>query len=106
MKLRFVDVELDTLNMDASKLEAALTPHTRMVVAVSILGNPAPLDRIRAFCDAHDLILGNNIPMLEEIVNVSSVNGKRVFLVALPIPVVGLDSCPVRPRRRRSTGAP
>ena len=46
--------------------------------------------------DAHDLILGNDIPMLEEIVNVSSVNGKRVFLVALPIPVVGLDSCPVR----------
>ena len=57
LRLRFVDVELDTLNMDASKLEAALTPHTRMVVAVSILGNPAPLDRIRAFCDAHDLIM-------------------------------------------------
>jgi len=57
LRLRFVDVELDTLNMDASKLEAALTPHTRMVVAVSILGNPAPLDRIREFCDAHDLIM-------------------------------------------------
>ena len=57
LKLRFVDVELDTLNMDSSKLEAALTPRTRMVVAVSILGNPAPLDKIRAFCDAHDLIL-------------------------------------------------
>jgi CDP-6-deoxy-D-xylo-4-hexulose-3-dehydrase len=57
LRLRFVDVELDTLNMDVSKLEAALTPHTRMVVAVSILGNPAPLDRIRAFCDAHDLIM-------------------------------------------------
>ena len=57
LKLRFVDVELDTLNMDASMLERALTPRTRMVVAVSILGNPAPLDRIRAFCDAHDLIL-------------------------------------------------
>ena len=57
LKLRFVDVELDTLNMDVSKLEAALTPRTRMVVAVSILGNPAALDRIRAFCDAHDLIL-------------------------------------------------
>jgi CDP-6-deoxy-D-xylo-4-hexulose-3-dehydrase len=57
LKLRFVDVELDTLNMDASKLESALTPRTRMVVAVSILGNPAPLDRIRAFCTAHDLIL-------------------------------------------------
>lgn len=57
LKLRFVDVELDTLNMDPSKLAAALTPRTRMVVAVSILGNPAPLDRIRAFCDEHDLIL-------------------------------------------------
>src|SRR5687767_14264155 len=57
LKLRFVDVELDTLNMDAEQLEAALTRRTRMVVAVSILGNPAPLDRIRAFCDAHDLIL-------------------------------------------------
>jgi CDP-6-deoxy-D-xylo-4-hexulose-3-dehydrase len=57
LKLRFVDVELDTLNMDVSMLEAALSPRTRMVVAVSILGNPAPLDRIRAFCGAHDLIL-------------------------------------------------
>jgi CDP-4-dehydro-6-deoxyglucose reductase, E1 len=57
LKLKFVDVELETLNMDASKLDAALTPRTRMVVAVNILGNPAPLDRIRAFCDAHDLIL-------------------------------------------------
>ena len=57
LRLRFVDVDLETLNMDASKLEAALTPRTRMVVAVSILGNPAPLDRIRAFCDAHELIL-------------------------------------------------
>lgn len=46
--------------------------------------------------DAHDLILGNNIPMLEEIVNLESVRGKRAFLVALPLPVVGLDSCPVR----------
>ena len=57
LKLRFVDVELDTLNMDVSKLDAALTPRTRMVVAVSILGNPAALDVMRAFCDRHGLIL-------------------------------------------------
>jgi CDP-4-dehydro-6-deoxyglucose reductase, E1 len=55
LKLRFVDVELDTLNMDVSKLERALTPRTRMVMAVSILGNPAALDVIRAFCDEHGL---------------------------------------------------
>jgi len=55
LRLRFVDVDLHTLNLDASQLEAALTPQTRMVLAVSILGNPAPLTAIRAFCDAHGL---------------------------------------------------
>jgi CDP-6-deoxy-D-xylo-4-hexulose-3-dehydrase len=56
LKLRFVDVELDTLNMDVSQLERALTPRTRMVMAVSILGNPAALDAIRRFCDRYGLI--------------------------------------------------
>jgi CDP-6-deoxy-D-xylo-4-hexulose-3-dehydrase len=55
LKLRFVDVELDSLNMDVSKLEEALTPRTRMIVAVSILGNPAALDVMRAFADRHGL---------------------------------------------------
>lgn len=57
LKLRFVDVELETLNMDVSRLEQALTPRTRMIVAVSILGNPAALDVIRAFADRHGLYL-------------------------------------------------
>jgi len=57
LKLRFVDVDLQTLNMDVSKLKAALTPRTRMVVAVSILGNPAPLDVIRSICDERGIIL-------------------------------------------------
>jgi CDP-6-deoxy-D-xylo-4-hexulose-3-dehydrase len=55
LKLRFVDVELDTLNMDVSQLEAALTPKTKMVVGVSILGNPCALDVMRQFCDKHNL---------------------------------------------------
>ena len=57
LKLKFVDVELDTLNMDCSRLEAALGPRTRMIVAVNILGNPAALDRIRAFADRHGLYM-------------------------------------------------
>lgn len=56
LKLRFVDVELDTLNMDTSRLEEALSPATRAIVGVSILGNPAALDEIRAFADRHELI--------------------------------------------------
>ena len=56
LRLRFVDVELETLNLDVAQLEKALTPRTRMLVAVSILGNPAALDQMRAFCDRHALI--------------------------------------------------
>jgi CDP-6-deoxy-D-xylo-4-hexulose-3-dehydrase len=55
LRLRFVDVELDTLNMVVDRLEDALTPATRAIVGVSILGNPAALDVIRAFADTHDL---------------------------------------------------
>ncbi|MDP6427074.1 MAG: DegT/DnrJ/EryC1/StrS family aminotransferase [Rhodospirillales bacterium] len=56
LKLRFVDVELETLNMDTARLEAALTSRTRMIVGVSILGNPAALDVMREFADRHGLI--------------------------------------------------
>ncbi|HKT80001.1 MAG TPA: DegT/DnrJ/EryC1/StrS family aminotransferase [Vicinamibacterales bacterium] len=55
LRLRFVDIDLDTLNMDVSQLEQALTPRTRMLMGVSILGNPAALDVMRAFCDRHGL---------------------------------------------------
>jgi len=55
LKLRFVDVEIETLNMDVAALEEALTPETRAIVGVSILGNPAALDVMRDFAAAHDL---------------------------------------------------
>jgi len=57
LKLKFIDVELETLNMDVSKLEEALTKRTKMVMAVSILGNPCALDVMRGFCDKHGLYL-------------------------------------------------
>ena len=57
LKLKFLDVELDTLNMDVSRLEEALTSKTRMIVAVSILGNPCALAVLRDFCDRHGLYL-------------------------------------------------
>jgi len=55
LKMKVVDVELDTLNVDVSQLEDALTPNTRMIVGVSILGNPAALDVMRDFADRHGL---------------------------------------------------
>ena len=57
LKLKFLDVELDTLNIDVSRLEEALTSKTRMVLTVSILGNPCALNILRNFCDRHDLYL-------------------------------------------------
>jgi CDP-4-dehydro-6-deoxyglucose reductase, E1 len=73
LKLRFVDVELETLNMDVSKLEAALTPRTRAIVPVSILGNPAALDVIRAFADAHGLyVLEDNCESMD-----AELNGRK-----------------------------
>jgi CDP-6-deoxy-D-xylo-4-hexulose-3-dehydrase len=55
LKLKFVDVDLHTLNMACSDLESAITENTRMIVGVSILGNPASLDMMRALADKHQL---------------------------------------------------
>jgi CDP-6-deoxy-D-xylo-4-hexulose-3-dehydrase len=57
LRLKFVDIDLETLNVDPDVLEAAIGPRTRGIVAVSILGNPAPLDRIRDLCERHGLAL-------------------------------------------------
>jgi CDP-6-deoxy-D-xylo-4-hexulose-3-dehydrase len=55
LKLKIVDVALDTINMDTSQLDAAMGPRTRAIVGVSILGNPAALDVMRRFADARGL---------------------------------------------------
>jgi CDP-4-dehydro-6-deoxyglucose reductase, E1 len=57
LKLKFVDVELDTLNIKTSALEDILAQNTRLLVAVSVLGNPAALDVLRSLADRHGLYL-------------------------------------------------
>jgi dTDP-4-amino-4,6-dideoxygalactose transaminase len=52
-----VDVEPDTLNIDAAKIEAAITPRTRAIIAVHYAGQPVDLRAIRALADAHGLTL-------------------------------------------------
>lgn len=51
----FVDVEPGTLNIDASKLAAALTPKTKGVVSVHLYGIPADVKGVNAFCEANGL---------------------------------------------------
>jgi CDP-6-deoxy-D-xylo-4-hexulose-3-dehydrase len=55
LRLKIVDIEIDTLNMDTRQLAAAMSPRTRAVMGVSILGNPAALDVMRQFADQHGL---------------------------------------------------
>jgi len=54
LKLKIVDIT-DTLNIDVTQLENAITSRTKMVVAVNILGNPAQLDTIRSFANRYNL---------------------------------------------------
>ncbi|WNJ98607.1 DegT/DnrJ/EryC1/StrS family aminotransferase [Thalassospiraceae bacterium LMO-JJ14] len=73
LKMKIVDIDLDTLNMDVAQLEDALTPNTKMLVAVSILGNPCDLDVMRAFCDKHGLVfMEDNCESLD-----AELNGKK-----------------------------
>lgn len=55
--LKFVDVDLDTLNASAASIEAAVGPKTAGILAVNLLGNPSELDRLRALADAKGLFL-------------------------------------------------
>ncbi len=53
----FVDVEPETANIDAARVEAAITPRTKAVVAVDLYGLPANLVALRAIADRHGLVL-------------------------------------------------
>jgi len=53
----FVDVELGTYNIDASKIEAAITPKTRAIMLAHTLGNPYNLAVIKELCQRHKLWL-------------------------------------------------
>ena len=53
----FVDVEPETANLDAAKLEEAYSPRTRAVMIAHTLGNPFDIPKVKAFCDRHGLFL-------------------------------------------------
>jgi len=51
----FVDVDPDTFNMDPTKIEAAITDKTKVIMPVHIAGNPANMDKILAIAKKHNL---------------------------------------------------
>lgn len=56
LKVRFVDIDPDTLNMDLDALEAAITDRTRLIMSVNLLGNPQDFNRIQSIIQGKDII--------------------------------------------------
>lgn len=57
LKLRFVDIDINTLNMDIAKLEKAITQNTKAIFAVNLLGNPNDFNPLIEICHRKNLIL-------------------------------------------------
>jgi len=56
----FVDSDIETFQIDASKIEAAITPNTRAILPVHLGGSPADMDTILAVAAKH------RIPVIED----------------------------------------
>lgn len=52
LKLRFVDIDLETLNFDIDALKSAFTERTKLVMAVNLLGNPNNFDVLKDLCES------------------------------------------------------
>lgn len=51
----FVDIDPDSLNLDPTKIEAAVTPHTTAIMPVHCYGRPCDVDAIQAIADSYNL---------------------------------------------------
>ncbi len=51
----FVDIDFDTMNLDADKVEAAITPRTKAIIVVHLHGLAADMEKIMAVARRHDL---------------------------------------------------
>ena len=57
LKIKFVDIDLHTLNYDLDQLEQAVTNKTRAIMAVNLLGNPNDFGRIQQIIGDRNIIL-------------------------------------------------
>lgn len=51
----FVDIDRDTLNIDASRIREAITPETSAILATHVFGNPCNVDAIQQIAEEHNL---------------------------------------------------
>ena len=53
----FVDIELDTFNLDLDQVEAAISDRTRAIIPVHLFGQPTDMTRLMAIAQAHNLFV-------------------------------------------------
>ena len=65
LKPVFVDIEMNSLNFDVSKIEEKITNRTRGIFVSPVLGNPPNIDYLLEICRIHNLVLiGDNCDSL------------------------------------------
>ncbi|WP_339856500.1 DegT/DnrJ/EryC1/StrS family aminotransferase [Roseovarius nubinhibens] len=57
LRLKFVDIDLETLNYDLDALAEAVSDKTRAIMVVNLLGNPNDFARIREITDGRDIVM-------------------------------------------------
>jgi CDP-4-dehydro-6-deoxyglucose reductase, E1 len=57
LKIKFVDIDLNTLNYDLDQLEQAVTEKTRAIMAVNLLGNPNDFERLQKIIGQKNIVL-------------------------------------------------
>lgn len=57
MKLIFVDIDKDTLNLDVECVKQAISEKTKMIFAVNLLGNSNQYDELTEICKKNNIIL-------------------------------------------------
>ena len=72
----------------------ALVEHGVKLVGTDLSGLEGP--RTPGHLDCHLVLLGHDIPFIENVGNLADLRQSRVFVCALPIPVRGLDAFPLR----------
>ncbi|MDE1208098.1 DegT/DnrJ/EryC1/StrS family aminotransferase [Tenacibaculum larymnensis] len=51
----FVDIDEQSFNIDANKIEAAITPNTQAILATHVYGNPCDVEKIQVIADKYKL---------------------------------------------------
>ena len=57
LKIKFVDIDIETLNFDLDALANAVTEKTRLIMAVNLLGNPNNFERIKTIIGSRKITL-------------------------------------------------